>query len=212
MKPEMNRLSCLGGIFVGCLVLAGCESSTRLGSFLPEMGSSQRGASLPANPPPPLTAAPTGDVESSSLPPPAASPGMTGLPSAPAPGLNTSVATAPGNLPPAPPPALNAAPSIAAPAPAPSRTGLTGNWALTESAGNRCRITLSSAPKLDLYGAGTNGCQTKELQRVNAWELNGSEVILYEPGGSVAARLRQAGAGTYTGVSTKSGAPISLTK
>jgi hypothetical protein len=81
-----------------------------------------------------------------------------------------------------------------------------------ESAGNRCRITLSSAPKLDLYGAGTNGCKATELQRVNAWELSGSEVILYESGGAVVARLRQSGDGGFAGVSTRSGAPVSMSK
>jgi hypothetical protein len=83
---------------------------------------------------------------------------------------------------------------------------------LTESSGTRCRLTLSSAPKLDLYGAQTAGCGARELQRVNAWELSGSEVILYEPGGAIVARLRQAGAGTFTGVSTRSGAPVSMSK
>jgi hypothetical protein len=124
----------------------------------------------------------------------------------PAPG---GVATAPGNLPAPRTAPLNPAP--AAPAAAPTRNSVTGNWSLTEGAGNRCRLTLSSAPKLDLYGAGTNGCSARELQRVNAWELAGSEVILYEPGGAVVARLRQAGDG-YSGVSTRSGAPISMSK
>jgi hypothetical protein len=119
------------------------------------------------------------------------------------------VATAPGNLPPRPPtPPVE--PQVANVAP--TRSAVTGNWALTESAGTRCRLTLSSAPKLDLYGAQTAGCGSRELQRVNAWELSGSEVILYEPGGAVVARLRQSGAGTFAGVSTRSGAPVSMSK
>jgi hypothetical protein len=133
------------------------------------------------------------------------------------------VGTAPGNLPPlrsTPPqpeqpapatPRIATAPS-AAPAANPSRSNLTGNWSLQEAAGNRCRVTLSSAPKLDLYAAGTIGCQSRDLQRVNAWELAGSEVILYEPGGDVAARLRPAAGGGYAGVTAKSGAPITLSK
>jgi hypothetical protein len=120
----------------------------------------------------------------------------------------SGVATAPGNLPRVTPVPVAPGP----PAGAPSRTSVTGNWSLTESAGNRCRITLSSAPKLDLYGAGTNGCKASELQRVNAWELSGSEVILYEAGGAVVARMRQSVDGGFSGVSTRSGAPISIAK
>lgn len=196
------------------LALAACESSQRLGSFLP--GSSVRAASPAA--PAPLTAAPGSDASTEDLPPPPGTGGQVAAlpPQAPAPGFPQTpaapdgVATAPGNLP--PPRTTPIAPTIpAAPAAAPTRTSVTGNWSLIEGAGNRCRLTLSSAPKLDLYGAGTAGCSARELQRVNAWELAGSEVILYEPGGAVVARLRQAADG-YSGVSTRSGAPISMSK
>lgn len=205
------------------LALAACESSQRLGSLLP--GNSVRAASPAA--PAPLTAAPGSDADTEELPPPPGSGGqVAALPPpvqtlpAPAPGFPQTppapgaspggVATAPGNLPP-PRTATPVVPAAPAPAVAPTRTSVTGNWSLTEGAGNRCRLTLSSAPKLDLYGAGTSGCSARELQRVNAWELAGSEVILYEPGGAVVARLRQAGDG-YSGVSTRSGAPISMAK
>lgn len=199
------------------LVLAGCESSTRLSSLLPDGTRAGSAVSAPQAPPPPLTAAPSaGEVESSALPPPAGAPQLAapgpGTPvTSPPPSPAPSVGTAPGNLPAPPPQTAAPSPGPVASA-APSRTAMTGNWSLTESAGARCRVTLSSAPKLDLYGAGTNGCQAKELQRVNAWELSGSEVILYEPGGGVVARLRQAGEGTFTGVSTRSGAPVSMSK
>lgn len=119
--------------------------------------------------------------------------------SAPAPGAN-----------PATPPRVATAPSAPAAAPT-SRTAVVGNWSVSEAQGSSCRITLSSAPKLDLYGAGTSGCQTKELQRVNAWELSGSELLLYEPGGGVVARLRQSGGG-YSGATARTGAPVSIAK
>jgi hypothetical protein len=208
------------------LALGACESSSRLGSLLPDTG--YRSAPAPQAAPAPLTPAPSSTVESSSLPPPpgASSAPIDPLPSAPQGG----VATAPGapglgtpqtgldpqsGLNPPAAPRAPAAPQVAtAPAPvaAPNRTSLVGNWSVAESSGSKCRITLSSAPKLDLYGAGTSGCQTKELQRVNAWELTGSEVILYEPGGGVVARLRQSGAQSYNGATAKSGAPVSLSK
>lgn len=219
----------LGRLLILAMVpaLAACESSSRLGSLMPASRPPQRPIvqPQPTAPPPPLVAAPDEDVESSELPPAGGAPppivsqpGQPPVPQTAQPG----VGTAPGNLPPlrptAPPPdqpALGtpriAAAPPAAPAANPSRSNLTGNWSLQEAAGNRCRITLSSAPKLDLYAAGTAGCQSRDLQRVNAWELAGSEVILYEPGGDVAARLRPTGAG-YAGVTAKSGAPITLSK
>lgn len=205
-------------------MLGACESSSRLGSLLPD--DPFRPAPR-ANPqaPAPLTPAPSSEVESSALPPPPGASTTTALPppGAPAPGAPTTpgVGTAPGvslGAPQTPPGAAPAAsrvataPTSAAPAAAPSRTGLVGNWSVSEAAGASCRITLSSAPKLDLYGAGTSGCQNKELQRVNAWELSGSEVILYEPGGGVVARLRQAGGQNYAGATAKSGAPVSISK
>jgi hypothetical protein len=214
MRGVMLSASLLG--------LAACESSTRLGSLLPGQTQARPVASIPQAAPAPLAPAPSTDVDTADLPPP---PGAGGLAPATPPGLpapatpptvSPGVGTAPGNLPPTPAqpapttPQVATAP-VAAPPPA-SRTSLTGSWSLTEGAGNRCRLTLSSAPKLDLYGAGTSGCQSRELQRVNAWELAGSEVILYEPGGGVVARLRSSGAGTYAGASARSGAPVSMTK
>ena len=203
-------------------VLAGCEASSRLGSMLP--GEPYRSA--PRNDivaaPPPLTPAPAGDVESTALPPPPGASVAEASPPSVAPGEPFPPATGAINPPPAtsvpganPANRVATAPTSQAPpsAPAaPTRTGLIGNWSMRESNGANCRVTLSSAPKLDLYGAGTSGCQNKELQRVNAWELAGSEVILYEPGGGVVARLRQAGQQNFAGATAKSGAPLTMSK
>ncbi|MGL4634666.1 MAG: AprI/Inh family metalloprotease inhibitor [Beijerinckiaceae bacterium] len=94
---------------------------------------------------------------------------------------------------------------------APSRTSVTGNWTAREAAGGTCKMLLSGAPTLDLYKASTSGCQSRELQRVSAWELRGDEIYLYEPGGGVAARLKQSGRG-FDGSAAKTGAPVSLSK
>jgi hypothetical protein len=93
---------------------------------------------------------------------------------------------------------------------APTRTSVTGNWTARTGGGN-CRITLSSAPKLDLYGASTQGCASRDLAKVNAWELRGDEVYLYESGGAVTARLK-ARSGSMDGALAKSGAPLTLSK
>ena len=99
-----------------------------------------------------------------------------------------------------------------APAAQPTRTGVTGNWTLTEGAGGKCRLLLSSAPVLDLSKASSNGCQSREMQRISSWELRGNDIYLYESGGAVAGRLQQAGQGRFSGASAKSGAPITLSK
>ena len=88
---------------------------------------------------------------------------------------------------------------------------MTGNWTARESSGGACKVTLSSVSKLDLYGASTSGCQSKDLQKVTAWELRGDDVFLYEPGGTVAARLKARG-GQISGTLSKSGAPVTLSK
>ncbi len=100
---------------------------------------------------------------------------------------------------------------VPAQASAPTRTSVTGNWTAREASGGSCRVTLSSTPTLDLYKASSSGCQSRELQRVSAWELRGDEVYLYEPGGGVAARLKQSGS-NFEGSAAKTGAPVSLQK
>lgn len=166
---------------------------------LPSASARAGGLSAPGNLP-----AGGGTLGSPIDPPPASG-------SAPAAGGPTYYpsGTAPATNPvPAPPPRVATAPSGGG---EPSRTSVIGNWSVSEAAGGSCRITLSSAPKLDLYGAGTSGCQGKELQRVNAWELSGSELLLYEPGGGVVARMRRSGSG-YAGATAKTGAPVSISK
>ena len=82
---------------------------------------------------------------------------------------------------------------------------------MAQGSGSKCRLTLSNAPALDLYKAQTTGCGTG-LTKVNAWELRGDEIYLYEQGGAVAARLKQTGNASFNGSTAKSGAPVSISK
>jgi hypothetical protein len=215
------------------LALGACEGSGRFSDF----GARQAVAPPPRVQT--FTPAPMGRVETSALPPlggqglppgPAANPELSELPP-PGPGgprnppgvppVGSSVEIDPepprlpprsaDPLPPAEPPRVAARPEPA-PIPAqPSRTSVTGNWSAREASGGSCRVTLSSTPTLDLYKASSSGCQTRELQRVSAWELRGDEVYLYEPGGGIAARLKQTGR-DFQGAAAKTGAPITLSK
>ncbi len=209
--------------------LAGCQGSGRFSDF---GGPTRQQAAAPVRPAP-LTGAPTSPVQSAPLPPissqplPPPSPGLPPIGStlpietpdggSPRPAPRTAQPIDPEFDPPErePPPPPRPAQTAARPEPQPSgpptRTAVTGNWTAREASGGSCRVTLSSAPTLDLYKASTAGCQSRELQRVNAWELRGEEVYLYEPGGGVAARLKQAGR-SFEGASSRTGAPITLSK
>ena len=69
----------------------------------------------------------------------------------------------------------------------------------------------SSAPALDLYKASASGCPNKDLSKVTAWDYRDGEVYLYQPGGTVAARLRQGG-GALDGALSKSGASLAMVR
>lgn len=193
-------------------LLAGCESSMRLPALGSPFGGGSSQAALPpmqAAPAPQVQAAPLAPpVTQQALPPP---PGTSPTEQAMQDGQQPAFGEPPKQAKLEPPKASTTA-RDEGPTAAPTRTGVTGNWSVTEASGGSCRVTLSSSPKLDLYNAGTSGCQSREMQRVTAWELRGDEVYLYESGGAVAARLRQSGNRRFDGALAKTGAPVSLSK
>jgi len=219
------------------LALAGCEGSGRFTDFGPGRQAVAPPPRTQTFTPAPMGRVETSALPplgSQSLPPPAPNPELEGLPpgpsgSRPSPGLPPAGSSVPIDVEPSrpaqrplepapveprpaePPPRMASRPEPAPQSSAPTRTGVTGNWNAKEAAGGSCRVTLSSAPTLDLYKASSQGCQSRELQRISAWELRGDEVYLYEPGGGVAARLKQSGRG-FEGAAAKTGAPISLNK
>ena len=144
----------------------------------------------------PLAPAPTGRVTTEPLAP------LPGTATAEPP-LGADIAATPPVVaeppPPAPPPVI-----------ATGRSAVVGGWTATDASGS-CRVSLSSTPALDLYRASTSGCANKDLAKVSAWDFRDGEVYLYQPGGSVAARLRQAG-GTLDGALSKSGAALTLAR
>lgn len=170
------------------LALAGCESS-RFGGL--------GGASAPrprvAEAPPPEPIAPS--VPSGSV---------TAEPLAPPSGGGSS------EPPPRPIASLGGGGGGGAETPPSSRSTATGAWNAREASGS-CKINLSSTPSLDLYRASAGGCANKELSRVTSWDFRDGEVYLFQPGGAVAARLRPGGGG-LSGVLSKSGAPLTLTR
>ena len=219
-------LRTFGFLLLSLPFLGGCESSIRL----PPLGSPFGQSSAPVSQP--IASAPAPQVQSAPLAPPVAqqdlpppagaqaaqAPRYEPLPDAGQPPGADQNAPTPFGEPPKQAklePARQQArttPAAEEPAVAPTRTSVTGNWKAQEASGGSCKLTLSSTPKLDLYNAGTSGCQSKELQRVTAWELRGDEVYLYESGGAVAARLRSGAGQRFNGALAKTGAPVTLSK
>ena len=228
----MSRIMFPSAMLLSLPLLGGCDSVSRLGDFDPRSPSIST-SSQPA----PISGTPTPVVTAQELPPPPPrfSPTQPSGPGAP----GQVVSNPDGSLPPPPPsgqlpggviapaagdlsppaqPKIAAAtrkiePVAAAPAAPekPSQSRLSGGWSVAQGSGSKCKLTLSNAPALDLYKAQTSGCGTG-LTKVNAWELRGDEIYLYEQGGGVAARLKQSGNASFNGAVAKSGAPITINK
>lgn len=188
------------------LVLAGCESA-RFGGAGPRIAS-VRPAPVVRPQEPEVTAMPSGSVSSEPLPPPGGfAPGGDRPPSSRTGTVLADVPVMPGS----PGPIESMSPASAAPVPGPSRSGAVGGYTARDATGATCRVNLSSAPALDLYKASASGCANKDLAKVTAWDFRDGEVYLYQPGGSVAARLRGSG-GQLSGALAKSGAPLTLAR
>jgi hypothetical protein len=181
--------------------LAGCASE-RFGGTAPRVAAARPAAPpVQANEPPPVEAMPSGSVTSEPLAPPPGS-GSGGFGSGPVVADVPSMPSVPAE------PVARAAPAASG---AGGRSAFVGSYTARDAAGSSCRISLSSSPALDLYKASSAGCQNKDLGRITAWDFREGEVYLYQPGGSVAARLRGSG-GELAGVLAKSGAPLTLAR
>ncbi len=109
---------------------------------------------------------------------------------------------------------IASAPAAAEAAPAASGgnaiSRISGTWTVTD-AGDKCRVTLTSQPLFEYYRASAPGCKSASFAKVNAWEQRGSEVVLLEPGGKVAARLAPTGNGSYSGATAR-GATVQMSR
>jgi hypothetical protein len=207
--------------------LAACAGSERL----PGAGSRPFGTAQarPAPEPelPRSEPVPTSRVESSTLAPP---PGAAAGPAtaAPDPLFEPTPQPAPQQAPTTPPPAprqietptlsgggrevatLGGGSAPSGRGAVSSRDGVIGSWTAREATGGSCRVTLSSSPALDLYRANASGCANRDLARVSAWDYRDGEVYLYQPGGTVAARMKVESGSLMGGVIARSGANVTL--
>jgi hypothetical protein len=176
-------------VALGALTLAGCNSA-RMSSI-----DTRAPASTVAEP---LEPAPAGQVASAGqLPPP-------GAPGAPTMDAN-AFPTAPGAAPAAPPVRTAAAPS----GPAISPGAVAGVWNATVS-GQGCRVATPQTKFGAGYRAGPLRCPAP-LDGVKSWNVEGSQLALYDQNGSVLARLYSSGGSRFDGQTT-SGQPVSLSR
>lgn len=194
-------------------LLSACAGSSRLqGVSGPPAGVTSRGSGVVFNAPEepaPVIAAPSTAVVSSPLPPPGGSDPLLNPAPVPSTGMPTPIIAAP-ETPPVDKPRVAALPATPSVSPS-GRSAYLGGWTAKEATGGSCKVQLSGSPALDLYKASASGCANKDLNRVTAWDYRDGEVYLYQPGGSVVARLRGA-PGDLSGALAKSGAPLSLSK
>jgi hypothetical protein len=94
--------------------------------------------------------------------------------------------------------------------PAARFTSLTGAWKIQENGSNSCRLQLSSVSTLDLYKASSTRCTSATLQDVNAWNVEGGDLVLFSRG-RIVSRLR-GGNSTFFGTLEGSGTAIRLTR
>ena len=161
----------------------------------------------------PLPGTPTAPVTQGTLQPLPPPPGVTTAPGAPPPVDPNApqVAQAPGapGAPPPPAPAkvAEAAPDKGQPI---GRTDILGGWRLSSGSDN-CQLFATMTSWAGGYRATTRGCNSLELQKISAWELQGRQITLKGSDGSPVATLNSQGGERFSG-STAAKAPISLSR
>lgn len=164
------------------LAVAGCQS--------------ERMASLDTSRPAPLTAAPTGQVTGTPLPPPA-TPQPTDATAFPAPPEPQIASTGPVvTEPPASAPELSAG-SVA------------GVWTASV-AGQSCKVATPQTKFGAGFRAGPLHCPAP-IDGIKSWNVAGKQLTLHDANGSVLARLYSTGPERFDG-QTESGIPISLNR
>lgn len=157
----------------------------------------------------PLPATPTTPVTQGALQPLPPAPGAP-LPGTPAPvDPNAPPAAA---APIAPPPATptkvaEVGPDKGQPI---GRTELLGGWRVASGSDN-CQLFMNLTSWAGGYRAISKGCNSPELAKISAWDLQGRQVTLKGADGSVVATLNSAGGEKFNGT-TSSKAPISLSR
>jgi hypothetical protein len=157
----------------------------------------------------PLPGAPTAPVTQGALQPLPPPPGVTTDPAAPPP-VDPNAPPAPASAV-APPPAPNKVAAVTPDKGQPiGRTELLGGWRIASGSDN-CQLFMNLTSWAGGYRAISKGCNSPELAKISAWDLQGKQVTLKGADGSVVATLNSAGGEKFNGT-TSSKAAISLSR
>ncbi|AJY46084.1 AprI/Inh family metalloprotease inhibitor [Martelella endophytica] len=181
------------------VALAGCQRTSYYNSQPQAMPQPQ-----------PLTPAPAGQVQSSSLPPPGGATSGTYNSGTYQPGPvydNTQTANNQSQFPAAPaaPETPGGVGDVSAPAGAMaiSSSALVGSWKVTEN-GVQCDMFLTLTNLGEGLRGGTRGC-TGGLSQMKSWGINGDQVVLNDANGYAIARLYKTSENRIEGPSSSGG-------
>ncbi|SNY90659.1 Protease inhibitor Inh [Cohaesibacter sp. ES.047] len=90
------------------------------------------------------------------------------------------------------------------------RTDLLGAWTLASGA-EQCKLNVNLTNWTGGYRASTRGCASPDLQRINAWKLEGRKVVLLaEDGATPIAQLFSSSPARFDGLASQDGRAVSL--
>jgi hypothetical protein len=162
------------------LALAGCQS--------------ERFSPMQSRQPEPLAPAPTGNVQTSQLPPPSTPMSPTDFPAVPEQD-SQQMASLDQN-------AAAGAPEITA-------GSVAGVWNVSV-AGQSCRVATPQTKYGQGFRAGPLHCPPP-LDGVKSWQVDGKQLAFYDAGGQVLATLYSSGEARFDG-QTSTGQPVSLSR
>ena len=162
------------------LALAGCQS--------------ERFSPMQSRQPEPLAPAPTGNVQTSQLPPPSTPMSPTDFPAVPEQD-SQQMASLDQN-------AAAGAPEITA-------GSVAGVWNVSV-AGQSCRVATPQTKYGQGFRAGPLHCPPP-LDSVKSWQVDGKQLAFYDAGGQVLATLYSSGEARFDG-QTSTGQPVSLSR
>nr|WP_321455341.1 AprI/Inh family metalloprotease inhibitor [uncultured Cohaesibacter sp.] len=93
------------------------------------------------------------------------------------------------------------------------RTDLLGAWTLTSGA-EQCKLNVNLTNWTGGYRASARGCTSPDLQRINAWRLDGKKMVVFlaEDGATILGRFYSVSPGVFTGQSTMDGRSLSFNR
>ncbi|WP_321336530.1 AprI/Inh family metalloprotease inhibitor [uncultured Cohaesibacter sp.] len=115
------------------------------------------------------------------------------------------------------PPVQNNMSALSQPVPSSARalkrTDLLGAWTLTSGA-EQCKLNINLTNWTGGYRASSRGCRSADLQRINAWRLDGEKLVVFlaEDGSTILARFHSNAPGQFSGKATMDGRTLSFAR